>query len=501
MSHRTDTPQEPSQNSGRSRGTRLKVLAVDDEQPSLNAIFRTLRRQYEVVLSLNAHSALEVLKTQEVAVVLADQRMPEMTGVALLRRAQEIQPEAMRILITGYADIDAIIQAVNEGKIFYYLHKPWEPEELRAIVARAAEQYRLKKENLRLMKELAEANQLLQSENRILHQEVERHYRFDAIVGESPAMKAVFHLMKKVIPTNTTVLLIGETGTGKELVARAIHYNGPRKERLFLAQNCAALPDTLLESALFGHVKGAFTGAHSDQKGIFELADGGTVFLDEVSEMSPAMQQRLLRVLQEGEIFPLGAEKPRKVDVRIISATNRDLQSLIQAGKFREDLYYRLNVFPIRIPPLRERREDIPLLANHFLKKHARRMGKSVHRFAPEALAKLMEGDYPGNVRQLENIIERAIALAESETITPDLIELEAATPPNWPGSPPLTDDLPDLRQITETMERFYIQEALRRFQGNITRAAQALGLSRMGLHKKLRRYGLKPHNGKPRLQ
>ncbi len=491
----------PLENLPSSPAGRLKILAVDDEQPSLNAIYRTLRPQFDVVLSLNARSALEVLKNQEVAVVLADQRMPEMTGVDLLRQAQHIQPEAMRILITGYADIEAIVKAVNEGKIFYYLHKPWEPEELRAIVRRAAEQFLLKKENLRLMKKLAEANQMLQSENRILHQEVERHYRFDAIVGNSPAMQRVFHLMKKVIPIQTTVLLVGETGTGKELVARAIHYNGPRKDRLFLAQNCAALPDPLLESALFGHVRGAFTGATSDQKGIFELADGGTVFLDEVSEMSPAMQQRLLRVLQEGEIFPLGAEKPRKVDVRIISATNQDLQILIQAGRFREDVYYRLNVFPIHIPPLRERREDIPLLANHFLNKHARRMGKGVYRFSPEALAKLMKGDYPGNVRQLENIVERAIALAEGDTIGDELIELEAASPPNWPGSPPLSEELPDLRQVTEAMERFYIQEALHRFQGNITRAAQALGLSRMGLHKKMRRYGLKPTDRKLRLQ
>ena len=270
---------------------RPKLLAVDDEQSSLNAIFRTLRRDYEVFLSLNGHSALEVMKNQEIDVILADQRMPEMSGVEFLQKAIELQPDTMRILITGYTDIETIVEAINEGKIFYYINKPWEPDDLRIIVQRAADQYFLRKENKRLLEELEKANKQLTDENVLLHQQAEKQYSFDNIIGKSSAMENVFRLLRKVIPASTTVLLLGETGTGKELIARAIHYNGPRKDKLFVAQNCGALPDTLLESELFGHVKGAFTGATADKKGLFELADQGTIFLDEISDTSPAMQQ------------------------------------------------------------------------------------------------------------------------------------------------------------------------------------------------------------------
>ncbi|RMI03733.1 MAG: sigma-54-dependent Fis family transcriptional regulator [Calditrichaeota bacterium] len=481
---------------------RPRVLAVDDEQASLNAIYRTLRRDFEVIQSLTGPAALEVLKHQEVAVILADQRMPEMTGVELFEKAREIQPEAMRILITGYTDIEATIQAINQGQVFYYIHKPWEPEELRMIVHRATEQYRLIRENRRLMQELEIANRKLREENLLLHREMERQYTFDHIIGQSPAMQRVFELVKKVIPTSTTVLLIGETGTGKELIARAIHYNGPRREKMFVAQNCGALPETLLESALFGHVKGAFTGATTDRKGLFELADGGTVFLDEITDTSPAMQQRLLRVLQEGEIYPVGSEKPIRVDVRIISAANRDLEEAIREGKFREDLYYRLNVFPIRLPPLRERREDIPLLVEHFLEKYTRKLGKTDIRLTPEAMSLLMAADFPGNVRQLENIIERAVTLADDgQPITPDMLQL--TTP--GPGSPRISDlfrpDLTDhsLKEITESLEKVYIHQTLEEFQGNISRTAEKLGLSRLGLQKKLQRYGIDPSRYKRR--
>ncbi|MCB0260621.1 MAG: sigma-54-dependent Fis family transcriptional regulator [Calditrichaeota bacterium] len=471
---------------------RPKILAVDDEQSSLNAIYRTLRREFEVFLSLNGHSALEILKNEEIDVILADQRMPEMSGVAFFQRAIALQPAAMRILITGYTDVDTIIQAVNEGQIFHYISKPWEPEDLRITVRRAGEQYRLIKENKRLLRELAEANQRLQKENVILHQEMERQYTFDNIIGNSKAMHDVFRLMKKVIPTSTSVLLLGETGTGKELIARAIHFNGPRREKMFVAQNCGALPDTLLESELFGHVRGAFTGAAADKKGLFEIADGGTVFLDEISDTSPAMQQRLLRVLQEGEIHPLGSERTIQVDVRIISAANRSLEDAIREGNFREDLYYRLNVFPIRIPPLRERREDIPLLTEFFLEKFARKMGKSGLILSRESLSQMMAADFPGNVRQLENLVERAVTLADDRAeITPDLLETDptrrreggtAAAGPDLTGAN-------SLKEIVEAMERYYIDEALQHFQGNITKTAEKLGLSRLGLHKKMQRY------------
>lgn len=473
-----------------------KLLAVDDEQSSLNSIFRTLRREYEVILSLSGQAALEVLKEQEIAVILADQRMPEMSGVELFNRSSKLQPHAVRILITGYTDIEAIIQAINDGKVFYYITKPWEPEELRIIVRRAAEQYRLVTENQRLLKELESANRRLQEENIILHQEAEKQYTFEHIIGKSAAMEEVFRLVKKVIPNNTTVLLQGETGTGKELIAHAIHFNGPRKEKMFVAQNCGALPDTLLESELFGHAKGAFTGAVSDKKGLFELADGGTIFLDEITDTSPAMQQRLLRVLQEGEIHPLGSEKSTKVDVRVISAANRDLEQAMREGKFRQDLYYRLNVFPIRLPPLRERREDIPLLAEFFLAKYSKKLGKPNVQFSPETLDILLAFDFPGNVRQLENLVERAVTMAdESSRITPELLQMESPQS-QFIGEDAVRlagDDSRSLKDIVEEMEKFYIIRALQEYGGNITRVAEKLGLSRVGLHKKLQRYSIDP--------
>ncbi|RMF55050.1 MAG: sigma-54-dependent Fis family transcriptional regulator, partial [Calditrichaeota bacterium] len=459
-------------------------------------IYRTLRKKYKVFLSLNGQSALEILKDEDIVVILADQRMPEMNGVEFFRKAMEIKPEVVRILITGYSDIEATIKAINEAKIFYYIHKPWEPEELQIIVERAVEQYRLKQENEWLIQELQKANEQLRTENILLHQEVERQYRFDNIIGTSPAMEQVFTLMRKVIPTDTTVLLIGETGTGKELVARAIHYNGPRKDKLFVAQNCGALPDTLLESELFGHVKGAFTGATSDKKGLFEIANGGTIFLDEIADTSPAMQQRLLRVLQEGEIHPLGSEKTIHVDVRIISATNRSLEDAIREGKFREDLYYRLSVFPIHLPPLRERREDIPLLVDFFLHKYMHKMGKQNIRISPDALSTLMAAELPGNVRQLENLIERAVTLCDDNTtITPEHLEIKPPISLSTSHKIFTTGNHTNrsLRDIITSMEKFYIAQALEETGGNITKVAKMLGLSRLGLHKKLQRYQINP--------
>ncbi len=473
---------------------RATILVVDDEPGVLKAIQRILKQDYHVVLASEASSALEVLKSQPVAVILADQRMPGMSGVELLEAARSIQPNAMRILITGYADIDATIAAVNQGQIFYYITKPYEPRDLRLIIQRAVEQYRLREENERLLRELQEANRRLQEENRLLHREMEDTYRFDEIIGRSPAMQRVFQMLKKVIPTDTTVLIQGETGTGKELIARAIHFNSPRRHRLFVSQNCAAVPEGLLESELFGHVKGAFTGATRDKKGLFQLADGGTIFLDEIGETSLEFQKRLLRVLQEGEVHPVGAEYSVTVNVRVIAATNRDLQEAIRQGRFREDLYYRLNVFPIVLPPLRERREDIPLLAQHFLKKYSMKTGKRLRGLAESAIRVLQEYPFPGNVRELENIIQRAVVLAdENELLTAEHFQylLDSAPVPaavsadaaEWSGL--------SLRQRVEEVERFYIQEALRQAGGNISRAAQLLGLSRLGLYKKLDRYGI----------
>jgi two-component system response regulator HupR/HoxA len=473
---------------------RANILIVDDEQPVLKALFRTLRRDFEVHLALSGSAGLAILREQAVAAILADQRMPEMDGVTFLRQARKLQPDAVRLLITGYADIEAAIGAINDGQIFYYISKPWEPEELRLLLQRAVERYRLVQENRRLLRELEQANQRLAGENRVLHQEIEKQYRFDQIIGESPAMQRVLALVRKIIPTDTTVLLLGETGTGKELVARAIHYNGPRQEKLFVAQNCAALPDTLLESELFGHKKGAFTDATADKKGLFELAHGGTVFLDEIGDMSPAMQQRLLRVLQDGEIHPLGSTQSIRVDVRVISATNRDLYAAVREGSFREDLYYRLNVFPITLPPLRERPEDIPLLADHFLRKVATRLGKRIRGLTSDALAFLVSRDYPGNVRELENLIERAIVLAEDGgEVNRALLETTApgrAFPITGPGLE--TAEPRTLKGMTDALEKQVIRRALAETGGNISQAAARLGLSRLGLYKKLDRLGLK---------
>ena len=467
-----------------------KILVVDDEQASLNAIYRILRREFEVILSLTSQAALEVLKNQEIAVILADQRMPGLSGVELFQKCMVIQPEAVRILITGYTDVEAIIQAINDGQVYHYLSKPWEPEDLKLIIKQAAERHFLLKENRRLLAELQAANEALQQENIILHREAEKKYEFDSMIGQSQAMQEVFRLIKKVIPNDTTVLLIGDTGTGKELIARAIHYNGSRKNKLFVAQNCAALPDTLLESELFGHNKGAFTGAGRDKKGLFEIANGGTVFLDEIADTSAAFQQRLLRVLQEGEIRPLGSEQDIKVDVRIISATNKDLQNSIQNGTFRADLYYRLNVFPIRVPPLRDRREDIPLLVDHFIRVYSQRQGKKIRGIQREALQLLLTAPFPGNVRELENEIQRAITLADPDTfITPELISVQTASRKTEIAS--LLPGTGNLKEMTESIEKLFITEILEKNRGNITHTARELGLSRVGLQKKIQRYRL----------
>jgi two-component system response regulator HupR/HoxA len=464
------------------------ILIVDDEPGILESLEHTLGADYRVFTASSGDEGLEVLEREDVALVITDQVMPTMSGVEFLERAIERNPHAIRMMLTGYADFGSLARAINEGRIYRFIPKPWEPDELRLNVKRALEAYELTAQNAELGEALREANERLRAENLYLRREVERRYAFDQILGASPEMERVFEVVEKVAETDATVLLTGETGTGKDLVARAIHYAGARKDRRFVAQNCAALPDTLLESELFGHKRGAFTGAHADKQGLFELADRGTIFLDEIGETQPGMQVRLLRVLQDGEIRPLGSSETRRVDVRIIAATNRDLRKDVEAGRFREDLYYRLRVVEIHLPPLRERRSDIPLLAHHFLDLSNRKMGRELKGFTNAAMDRLCAHGWSGNVRELQNEIERAVALAGgADTIGVDMLSEYIRGAPEAPAAP---GELL-LGDAVDALKGRLILEALRA-TGSKTRAAERLGIPRQSLQKMMKRLGLK---------
>jgi len=467
------------------------ILIVDDEPAILESLELTLGTSYRVLTANSGEEGLALLEREEVALIIADQVMPVMSGVEFLSKAIERNPRAIRMMLTGYADIGSLARAINDGRIYRYIAKPWEPDEVRLNVKRALEAHELSSENTQLSAALAEANDRLRAENVYLRREVERRYGFEQIIGTNPEMERVFEVMQKVAETDATVLITGDTGTGKDLVARAIHYAGPRVEQRFVAQNCAALPDTLLESELFGHKRGAFTGAHADKKGLFETADGGTIFLDEIGETQPGMQVRLLRVLQDGEMRPLGSSDTRKVDVRIMAATNRDLRKDVEEGRFREDLYYRLRVVEIHLPALRERRSDIPLLAHHFLDFSNRKMGRKIQGFTNAAMDQLVAHSWSGNVRELQNEIERAVALSgEADTITPEMFSEELRGAP--PAGSPL-DPLPGgsgLNETVDALKRQLIQRAVEA-TGSKTRAAEQLGIPRQSLQKMMKRLGL----------
>jgi len=467
----------------------FKVLLVDDEVAILESLEMTLSEDYTVFAVDNGHDGLRIARDEDIDLILVDQVMPEMSGVEFLEKVIEIRPACVRMMLTGYADIDSIVRAINDGRIYRYIQKPWEPDELRVDVRRALEAYRLNAENTHLAAALAEANERLRDENLYLRREVERQYSFDQIIGSSPAMQRVFDVMEKVAQTDATVLLSGETGTGKDLVARAVHYAGARKEHRFVAQNCGALPDTLLESELFGHKRGAFTGAHQDKKGLFEVADGGTIFLDEVGETEPGMQVRLLRVLQDGEIRPLGSSDSKKVDVRIIAATNRDLRAEVKENRFREDLFYRLRVVEIELPPLRERREDIPALAHHFLDITNEKMNRTLRGFTNAAMERFTRHDWSGNVRELENEIQRAVALAgDEETISESMLsgDLRMSTPEASAGGIAIPEER-DMNRAVDMLKRQMIEQAIEE-TGSKTRAAERLGIPRQSLQKMMKR-------------
>jgi two-component system response regulator HupR/HoxA len=454
------------------------ILIVDDEPRVLDAIEAILAAEFRVVRAESGPRALELMPDAEPAVIVTDYRMPGMSGVELLRRSQELCPDAVRIVLTAYTDVDSLMDAVNTGHIYHFIPKPWDPNELLVVVRRAAERHVLAGDNARLRDELELALNTLRREAAAAR---ERPLSFERLVGATSGLAAAVALARKVLDTDTTVLLLGETGTGKELFARLIHDSGPRRAAPFVAQNCGALPESLLESELFGHARGAFTGATGERKGLFEEADGGTVFLDEVAETSPAMQLRLLRVLQEGEIRRLGAAAPRHVNVRVLAATNADLEIEVEAGRFRRDLYYRLNVFPIRLPALRERSEDVPSLAQHFLRIYRERTRRAIPSVSPEAIGLLRAYPFPGNVRELENEIERAVALADpgqpigAEHLSDRIRRAPAATAPRT------------LNEAIEQLKRQMIEDALREC-GSKTRAAERLGLTRQSLQQMLRR-------------
>ncbi|MBW2271960.1 MAG: sigma-54-dependent Fis family transcriptional regulator [Deltaproteobacteria bacterium] len=470
------------------------ILLVDDEEAILESLELTLGSEYRVFTAGSGAEGLEIFEREDIALVIADQVMPGMTGVEFLEEVIERNPRPIRMMLTGYADISSLMRAINSGRIYRYVTKPWEPDELRVDVKRALDAYALSSENVQLAGALAEANERLRAENLYLRREVERRYSFDELIGDSPAMQRVFDVTEKVAETDATVLISGETGTGKELVARAIHYSGPRRERRFVTQNCGALPDTLLESELFGHKRGAFTGAHADKKGLFEAADRGTIFLDEIGETEPGMQVRLLRVLQDGEIRPIGSSETRKVDVRVVTATNRDLRKEVEEGRFREDLFYRLRVVEIVLPPLRERRGDIPALAHHFLDRSNTRMKRALQGFTNAAMDRLYAYAWKGNVRELENEIERTVALAGGEErVGVEMLSEEVRGSSEY--SVPLQGERGeitdwDLNRSVDALKRGMIVAALRE-AGSKTRAAERLGIPRQSLQKMMKRLKL----------
>ncbi len=446
----------------------FRILVVDDEAAQRELIRGFLERQgYEVLAAAGGEQALEILKREPVELILTDQRMPDFSGLELLKSARALNPEIYVIVMTAYGNIETAVEAMKAGAS-EYLTKPLHLEELRHKIERIRERH------------------LLYVENQELRQALESRHRIEGIIGESGQMLEVVSLVRRVAASEATVLIRGESGTGKELIAKAIHYASPRASAPLVRVNCAALPENLLESELFGHERGAFTGAVATRKGRFETADGGTLFLDEIGDLPLHLQAKLLRVLQEKEFERVGSSQPIKVNVRVLSATHRDLEALMKSGQFREDLYYRLNVVTIMLPPLRERRQDLPMLMEHFLAAFAKKNHKTIRGFTHEARQALLRYDYPGNVRELENLIERAVVLTRDEVIgREDLpLTLEEAEE--------TADKQPNLTAAVEGLERRMIQDALARAGGIQTRAAELLGITERALRYKLKKYGLR---------
>jgi two-component system, NtrC family, response regulator HupR/HoxA len=475
---------------------RQAVLVVDDEVRSVEALTRTLEEDFTVFSAGSAEEGLAVLRREFVSIVLCDQRMPGISGVEFLKRVRTEWPDVVRIVISGYTEAEDIIAGINEAGIWQYLLKPWHPDHLLLTLRNAAELYRLQQEHQRLSLELREGPPVLKQRVDAKRAQARQRFAVERIVRapDSP-VNAVCALAGKIAPHDISVLIAGESGTGKELLARAIHYGSSRADRAFVVENCGALPDELLESELFGHKRGAFTGAYEDRIGLFQQADGGTIFLDEIGETSPAFQVKLLRALQEGEIRPVGSSRTLSVDVRVIAATNRDLEDDVRTGRFREDLYYRVATVTLTMPPLRDRVMDVPPLVAAILERGKRQLGLRVEGFTAEAMACLTAYRWPGNARELQNEILRSLSLAEGSWLGPELLSprvVRAAREEGEERDLSLLAGLDgSLKQRLEQLEARVIKEALVRHRWNKTRAAQELGLSRVGLRSKLSRYGL----------
>ncbi len=457
-----------------------RILIVDDEQIIIASCLRILRNEeYQLEAVQDGFEALRKIEENHYDIVILDIMMPKIDGLEVLRRVREGHPDIDVIMITGLSQIETAVKSMKLGA-FDYLPKPFDPDELKLVVHRALERRRLLAENLNLKTEIG------------------AKYRFDNVIGASPQMQSVYRLVAKCAPTNSTVMLTGESGTGKELIARAIHYTSLRKDKPFIPVDCNALSENLLESELFGHVKGAFTGAVANRKGMLEIADGGTLFLDEIGNISLTTQAKLLRVIQEREFRAVGDTKTQAADFRLITATNKDLKAMVADGRFREDLFYRSNIFPIRVPPLRERRDDIPALAFHFLGVFSAELGKKVTEFSEEAMAVLTNYDWPGNVRELENTVQRAVILATDAVIRrAHLVHIDEASPGRALDIPRTAEELKQIKKVAreksvENIEKLFVLDALRRNAWNATRSAEETGMQRANFQALMKKYNIR---------
>ncbi|HEX4514302.1 MAG TPA: sigma-54 dependent transcriptional regulator [Polyangiaceae bacterium] len=490
---------------------KLKVLYADDEDDVRDVFSAVFAPDFDVRTVSSGKDALAALAAETFDVLVSDMRMEPMKGSELLARAFASHPDVQRILLTGYSDHDDLADAVNLGHVFAYVQKPWDGEQLKLTIDKAGKQRRLELENRRLVAELQAANAELQQDVEVVTRQVPPRPK---LMVTSPAMAKVLEQVVAVAATDANVLLVGETGVGKELVAQAIHDRSPRKKGRFVAQNLAALPPELMTSELFGHVKGAFTGASGSRRGLFELADGGTLFLDEIGEAPPSLQAMLLRALESREIWPVGGSEPRRIDLRVIAATNRDLLSTATSGGFRMDLYYRIAVAPISVPPLRDRPEDVRGLGQPMLEGASRRMGRALPRVSDAAWRRLERHAWPGNVRELSNLMERLAIYHAGREIDPDDLDLppslgdetvermetraaptasaSGANPVVTGGSGNIVLDVPDAGTTFDSLEKSILAQMLARHGGNQSAAARALGLSESTLRSRLKRLGLK---------